>query len=160
MEERRFLRRETYQLSTKFTVLHGSGSLLNHQLHRIPWQKDYRDSHAVPMITRHGDASYYINGIPPLFFNHLTPVPAAHQIAMRATCTAVSFLCALLLLHFFLSFPSPPQREFTRERSRPRKLLLLSHGAVAKPPVIAVSASLRRLPPSKSNPSHNKKNRD
>lgn len=79
MEERRFLLRETYQLSTKFTVLHGSGILLNHQLHCIPWHKDYRDSHAVPIITRHGDASYYINGIPPPFFNHPTQLPAAHQ---------------------------------------------------------------------------------
>lgn len=111
-----------------------------------------------------------------------------------------SILSALLLLHFFLGFPSPsmvagftaemphqhrkllqaaaahrgfpsPSMEagFTAEMPHHHRKLLQPaaaaagvnlrgyHGALTKQPVVEVSASLRRLPPSKSNPSQNKK---
>ncbi|URD98468.1 hypothetical protein MUK42_27805 [Musa troglodytarum] len=86
---------------------------------------------------------------------------------MTALHRAASILCALVLLQFLLGFPSPPsEREIVRERSQPRRLLQPlaaatvnpkgSLGALTGQTVVEASASLRRLPPSKSNPSQNK----
>lgn len=108
----------------------------------------------------------YIDGTLQPSFNHPISLPYTKS-PMSALHRAASILCALVLLHFFLSCPSPPsEREIRRDRSQPRKLLQPlaaatvnlkgSLGALTKQTVVEASASLRRLPPSKSNPSQNK----
>ena len=90
-----------------------------------------------------------------------------HQAIMKAIPRALCVLTALLLLHILLIAPLPPrslERKFLRETIQPKRAVqtLSSESATLKglhSPAVqneeAVSMSLKKMPPSKSNPSHN-----
>lgn len=143
----------TYSISWSWTVSSASKVALN--LLRASYEE------AAPSSVLHCETLYKLT-------NSTTQCSPRRAVpfdsAMRTKSVAI-FCALLLLLPFFVGFPSPSSRELAA-RIWARKLVqpveegaIVSLGGVhgvLEDPAVEVSASLRKLPPSKSNPSHNK----